>query len=346
MRCTGNSKKKSTRAKKRKRRIRAMRRLLLLLCIIAAGVYIYKYVMPEEHLAADYEMETYNTSFYRGETFAADLCVVSDNMSAVSVEPETSELKAAGLFDVDRAETKFAYDVHKKVYPASTTKIMTALVVIKNCDLSEVVTVGPNADSEKFAFDEATCGIKEGDQITLEDLLYGLLLYSGNDTAVAIAEHVGGSIEAFAEMMNAEAARLMATNTHFANPSGLFDENHYTTAYDLYLIFNECIKHEEFVNIIQTESYMANITGADGSTRQIKLEPTNYYSAGIVAVPDNVTVIGGKTGTLEVAGYCLILFEKDLNDDPYISVVMGADTKDLLYKDMTTLLTAISATDS
>ncbi|MGN1267199.1 MAG: D-alanyl-D-alanine carboxypeptidase family protein [Dorea sp.] len=337
MRCTDNSRRKRAR---RKRRIRAMRRLLLLLCFIAIGIFVYKYIMPEKTLVVEYETKTFTSSFYRGKTYASDLCVVSDNIDTEGA-PGTDELKSAGLFNLCDAQTEYAYNVHEKLYPASTTKIMTALLAIKSNDLSEIVTVGPNADSDNFAYDEATCGIHEGDQITLEDLLYGLLLYSGNDTAVAIAEHVGGTVEVFAEMMNAQAAELMATNTHFVNPSGLFDESHYTTAYDLYLIFNECIKHEEFVEIIGSSSYTAQITGKDGTTRTLDLEPTNYYAVGKAEKPENITIVGGKTGTLQAAGNCLILLEKDKNDEPYISIIMGADTKDILYRDMTTLIKVI-----
>ena len=181
---------------------------------------------------------------------------VSQNASAagnpLGFEPES--VHAVGLFDVNNAETDCAYNIHKKIYPASTTKILTALVALENGNLSDTVTVADEADSGKFAADEQTCGIKAGDQLTLEDLLNGLLLYSGNDNAVAIADHIAGSTEKFAEMMNAEAKKLMATNSHFVNPSGLHDDNHYTTAYDLYLIFNECIKHDDFVKIINSNS--------------------------------------------------------------------------------------------
>lgn len=212
---------------------------------------------------------------------------------------------------------------------------------MENASLDDMVKVSKNACSTSFAWDEQTCGIKEGDLISLESLLYGLLLYSGNDTAVAIAEHVGGTVEDFADMMNQKAHELMATNSHFTNPSGLYDDDHYTTAYDLYLIFNECIKHDKFVEIIGADSYTAEITKADTSVTNLKWEPTNYYALGTAKSPENVTIVGGKTGTLKAAGNCLILMAKDRSDQPYISIVMGADSKDYLYQDMTTLLSEI-----
>ena len=164
---------------------------------------------------------------------------------------------------------------------------------------------------------------------------------SGNDAAVAIADYIGGNSEQFAQMMNEEAQALMATKTHFLNSNGLHNENHYTTAYDLYLIFNECIKHDEFVDIINTAEYTANITGADKTMRQVAWKQTNFYALGEAELPQSATIIGGKTGTTEPAGNCLILLEKDSSGRPYISIVMGADTKSLLYQDMTAIINGI-----
>ncbi len=152
-------------------------------------------------------------------------------------------------------------------------------------------------------------------------------------------------MDAFSQMMNDEAKRLMATNTNFVNSNGLHDENHYTTAYDLYLIFNECIKHEEFVNIINTKQYTVQITGNDGSVRQENWAQTNFYATGKAESPTAATVIGGKTGTTDQAGNCLILLNKTLDESPYISIVMGANTKELLYQDMTALINGIPANE-
>lgn len=302
----------------------------------------------KEEVTAAYETENYNKSTYREELFARDLCVVPgdaanddavestdavyDNMS------DSGNLNAEALFNINDSETIFADKIHEQLYPASITKIMTALVAIKYGNLSEITTVSATADAGNFAADEQTCGIHMGDELTLEDLLYGLLLYSGNDTAVAIAEQVGGSVDHFVQMMNDEAQELMATNTHFENPNGLHDENHYTTAYDLYLIFNECLKHEEFVQIITADSYTVEIRGIDGSMRQENWEPTNYYATGDASLPKKAEIIGGKTGTTQSAGNCLILYEKDTEEKFYISIVMGADTKELLYQYMTALI--------
>jgi D-alanyl-D-alanine carboxypeptidase len=148
-------------------------------------------------------------------------------------------------------------------------------------------------------------------------------------------------MDGFAKMMNKEAKKLMATGTHFVNSNGLHNDDHYTTAYDLYLIFNECIKNDDFVKIIKSKSHTAKVTGSSGAVRSITWEPTNFYATGEAEKPDNVTVIGGKTGTTKLAGNCLVLLTEDENNHPYISIVMNADTKPLLYKDMTAIVEAI-----
>ncbi len=185
-----------------------------------------------------------------------------------------------------------------------------------------------------------TCGLRTGDQISLYDLLCGLILHSGNDCGTAIAEHIAGSEEAFAELMNSEARALGATGTHFVNPHGLHDENHYTTAYDLYLIFNACIKDERFVEIISMDSYTGTLTGADGTVREETWAPTNYYSNGTIDAPDGIRVFGGKTGTTDQAGCCVILYSEDMENHPYISVIMGAEDKNFLYQEMNRLFAA------
>lgn len=306
-------------------------------CLCMTGCSFFK----AEDIVTPYEIKTYNKELYRDTLYAENLCVSEEPVSMEGA-PDTSGFHAAGLFDVNENKVDFSYQVYDRLYPASTTKIMTALLAIENCDLNDKVIVSKNAAASSFASDESVCEIEEGDELTVNDLLYGLLLCSGNDAAVALAEHVSGSVESFVTLMNQRAAELMATQTHFVNPHGLHDDNHYTTAYDLYLIFNECIKHSEFVDVISASAYTANIQGADGTMRSLEWKPTNYYAAGMAQAPDGVSVIGGKTGTTSLAGNCLILLEKDASDNPYISVIMGASSKPLLYQDMTQMISSIS----
>ena len=141
---------------------------------------------------------------------------------------------------------------------------MTAYLALKYGKLEDMVTVTDSVTG--FAIDEVVCGLYPGGQVKLYDLLCGLLLKSGNDCGVAIAEYISGSVEAFAELMNEEAKELGATGTHFVNPHGLHEDDHYTTAYDLYLIFNACIQNDTFKEIISMSSYTMSIGDAAGNT--------------------------------------------------------------------------------
>lgn len=346
MKCTGNEKKnrkKRNTRRKRNRRIRLLSIILIFLCVTAGVLCYEKFADAEpETLVFQYEKEQYMKPLYRADSlYAQELCVASEDVFLEGVA-DMSGVHEAALFDVEGKKVNYSYRIHETLYPASTTKILTALVAIKNGNLSDTVVVSENAAASSFAADEQTCGLEAGDMLTLQDLLYGLILYSGNDNAVAIAEHIAGSMEVFADMMNEQAAELMATNSHFVNSNGLHDESHYTTAYDLYLIFNECIRHQEFLDMISASSYVAKITKADGSVSDMEFKPTNYYASGEAAMPAGAAVIGGKTGTTDQAGNCLILLNEDAMQNRYISVVMGAETKEILYSDMTSMIESIS----
>lgn len=332
----------------RRRRRRQRRAAALLICfavligvILAGAVIIWGQV---KNYTVSYESDHYNTNVYQGSMFSSDLCVAAEEVELEGFEPD-ADLHAAGLFDLENKSVLCGYKLYDKVYPASTTKIMTALLALKYGNMDDEVTVSANATD--FNWDEVTSGLRTGDKVTMYDLVCGLLLHSGNDCGTAIAEHIAGSEEAFAEMMNEEAASLGATGTHFVNPHGLHDENHYTTSYDLYLIFNECIKDERFVEIISMDSYDGTLTGADGTVRKETWTPTQAYGAGEATEPTGIRVLGGKTGTTELAGNCVILYDEDLNEHPYISVIMGADGPTRLYEQMNELMQAgITGTDA
>lgn len=234
-------------------------------------------------------------------------------------------------------ETLYAENVYEKLYPASITKVMTALVTLKNADLSDTVTVSYEA-SHISEVGASLCGLKEGDKINLKGLLNIFLISSGNDAGIAIAEHVAGSEEAFAKMMNEQAKAIGATHSNFVNSHGLHDENHYTTAYDIYLIFREALKQPIFVDIIATESYKAVYSNSNGDKVEKEFATTNLYLKGNEAMPDGITVIGGKTGTTNKAGSCLVLYSKDKSEKEYISVILKSDSKASLYSQMSYLL--------
>ena len=232
------------------------------------GAYVLEERIPA--LAAGAE----GTGYY-AEPFAEDLCVVTDE-SAFDEGLVTSE--AAALFDEDGREVLYSKDAFERLYPASITKVMTALVALEYGNLSDQVTVTEDAVITESG--ASLCGIEPGDVLTLEQLLYGLMLPSGNDAGAAIAVHIAGSIEAFADMMNAEADRIGAVDTHFVNPHGLHDPDHYTTAYDLYLIFHEAMKNPVFREITGTTAYTASYRDRSGQTVSKTWKGGNWFMTG------------------------------------------------------------------
>ena len=168
------------------------------------------------------------------------------------------------------------------------------------------------------------------------------MLESGNDAAIALAEHCSGSVEAFADLMNQTAAKLGATQSNFVNPSGYPDENHYTTIYDMYLIFSNAISLESFVTIINSADHDAAYTNASGNAVNVKFSNTCGYLSGAYEAPEGVNVVGGKTGTTHDAGYCLVLYSTNSDNERIISIVYKADGKSNLYLLMNELLSGFA----
>lgn len=323
-----------------KKKIVALALSLSAVASILGGCGGLKYDMNYQSAA---KVSSYNVTVGResaqAEPFAADLCVVSaDMMDDAAVDMAFAE--AAVLFDVNEKEVLYSKNAHNRMYPASLTKVMTALVALKNASPDQVLVA---TDAVKITEPGAQlCGLKSGDSMTLAQALHILLLYSANDVGNLIAENVGGSVDGFVDMMNEEAKRLGATNTNFVNPHGLTDENHYSTPYDMYLIFNEAIKYEGFTEIIQMTGYQTTYYDADGKEKEVDYSTTNRFLKGDFQPPTNVNVIGGKTGTTNAAGHCLILLSRDAAGAPYISVILRAESNDYLYQQMTDLLDEIN----
>jgi len=271
------------------------------------------------------------------KSFAKDLCVSENDLNLLDVT--INEAEAAGLFDATSLETLYAKNIHQKMNPASLTKVMTAYLAIKYGHMDDTLTASSNVlITESGA---QLLGIKEGDKLTLEQALNALLLYSANDAAVMIAEYLSGSCESFGKVMTDEAIKLGATNTNFVNPHGLTDEAHYTTVYDLYLIFNAAMQYEEFRKIINKTEYSSTYKDREGNPKTIEINTTNGYLKGDFKAPANITVIGGKTGTTKAAGSCLILLSNSNSGHTYVSVVLHSEDHDTLYNNMTSLLNDI-----
>lgn len=195
--------------------------------------------------------------------------------------------KAAILADVDTGQTLLEYNAHARLPMASTTKMMTALLALERGNLDEVVTV----PAEALTVGESSMFLQAGEQLTLRDLLYGLLMVSGNDAAMTIALHLAGSEAAFVQLMNERAASLGLTDTHFVNPHGLDAPNHYSSAADLHQLAQAALAYPEFATIVSTTQY-----AIPGHTLVNKNELLSLYGG----------ADGVKTGTTDLAGECLV----------------------------------------
>ena len=251
----------------------------------------------------------------------------------------------AGLL-INQSQNSVIYAVnpHKRIYPASMTKILTALIVMDavnsgQISLNDTVVIG-----KKIEFNEdnvAVLGLQTGDYITVNDLMHGLLVSSLNDCAVVLARYVGGSVSNFVDLMNAKAAELGATNSHFVNPHGLHDNNHSTTPYDLYLMFKEFLKNDTLLQIDSKSSYNLTYTRDDEKV-EIELTSTNAYLSNSFEMPTGYHITGWKTGTTEKAGSCIIIeFVSDETGDKYICLVSNATDHETLYQNVSDMLKQI-----
>ena len=309
--------------------------ILMIFCVLT-GCGSLSYDMPYD---ADFSVSSFNVVSRHdsrvAEAFARNLCVVTGDYSG-SGNVDMDQAKAAVLFSLNDSQVLFARNPHQEVSPASLTKIMTALVALQNGRLDQVLTA---TNAVKITETGAQLlGLKVGDKMTLDQALRIMLLCSANDVAMLVAEGIGGTVDNFVAMMNEEAKRLGATNTSFVNPHGLTADKHYSTAYDLYLIFNEAIKYETFREIIQTASYQTTYYDSRGNEISVDKRTTNLFLRGDYQAPASVTVIGGKTGTTNAAGHCLVLLCRDVGGASYISIILGAPSSDVLYPKMSELL--------
>ncbi len=317
------------------------------ICVLLAGVMLLActgcgqsaYEMPYD---VDSVISGFNVisrqNSKAAHTFAEELCVVTKDVTD-DENLDMTQAEAAILFGLNDCEVLYAKNAHERLHPASLTKVMTALVALKYGSIDQVLTA---TDAVTITESGAQLiGLKPGDSMTLNQALHVMLLYSANDVAMLIAEGVGGSTEHFVELMNQEAQELGATNTHFMNPHGLTQEDHYTTAYDLYLIFNEALKYEKFNEIIQMSSYETTYSDAEGTVKSLSIMSSNLFLRGDYKPPENITVIGGKTGTTNAARSCLMLLSRDAQGSPYISIILKAETRDVVYEKMIELLEEI-----
>jgi len=243
---------------------------------------------------------------------------------AARVSPPSVEAKAALLVDRNTGAIIYAMNEHDELYPASLTKIMTCLLVLEAIDegrlkLSQEVTATPTA-LEGLAEDGSTAGIEAGEVLTVEELLYCLMVVSANEAGAILAEKLSGSVESFVDRMNAKAQKLGCENTHFMNPHGYHDSQHYTSAWDLYLITKAALEYPMFMTICDASSHTVPATNMSdervlNNTNFLIRSGREYY---------NADVHGVKTGSHSAAGNCLVTTAQHARMD-LLCVILGAD---------------------
>lgn len=254
------------------------------------------------------------------------------------------EYEAGLLINQTKNSVVCAVNPHKQIYPASMTKILTAVVVMDAVNSGQISLNDTVVIRKEIEFNEANVtalGLEPGDYITVNELLHGLLISSYNDCAIALARYVSGSVSDFVDLMNKKAQELGATNSHFVNPHGLHDNNHYTTPYDLYLIFKEFLKYDTLVQIDSSSSYVLTMY-KDSEKITTELTPTNAFLSNSVEMPTGYHITGWKTGTTEKAGSCIIVeFVNDDTNEEYICLVSNAKDHETLYQNVNDMLKQI-----
>lgn len=350
-----NSKKRAQAARRRRRRRKIQPLKLLIqfavaIFLIGIAVLGAGYALHSLQTKSDYDLRC---SWENTEGSTSDVAIVSSvkaapfaNTLCVSDatkyygELSTGENEKVCLMDLNNSNVMYAKNMYTVTYPASITKIMTALLCLEYGDMSQMVTI----QASDYTLEEGAqvSGMIEGDTVSMDQLFHLLLIYSANDAGMAIARTIGGSVDGFVDLMNQKAHDLGMLNTHFMNPHGLHDEQHYTCAYDVYLMLNEAVKSSTFTEIMHQGSYTLNAHHADGSAYTLHYLATDKYLNGEQTAPEGVTVMGGKTGTTSQAGACLAILSQNLYGQPYISVILNASNKHNLYEDMSTLLRCIN----
>lgn len=241
-------------------------------------------------------------------------------VSAAREDEPPIRSNVALLCEAETGEILYEKNIHQKAFPASTTKIMTALLALENCEMDEPVTVTRDA-LNTVTPGSSIAGLQNGEVLTMYEMLECLLVASGNDAASVIAAHIGGSVEQFVAMMNERSEELGCTGTHYTNPSGLHDENHYTTAEDLFKVTQEAMKHQEFMDIVGSAQVVIPETN--------KVDHPRYFNNTNQLISQAVTsenlyskATGIKTGHTTPAGYCLVSSAED-QDCTLIAVVLG-----------------------
>lgn len=284
-----------------------MKNLSRVFCLLLGTLYLFSVLCGQTVLAA-------------GEISSGTPAAEPASLSEWPVGPAL-EAEAGLLMDAKTGTVLFEKNGDEQLYPASITKLMTALLVLENVPMSDVVTFSYEA-ATSIEYDSSNIAVTDGEQLTVEQCMYALLLHSANEVANGLAEHVAGSMDAFAEMMNNRARQLGCTNTHFVNAHGLHNENHYSSCHDMALIMKELAHNETFIRISSAERYTIEPTNKQP-------EPRYLHQLHKMLVESEYTYDGtvtGKTGYTPEAGNTLVTYAVR-GDTELIAVSMNSNWK-------------------
>lgn len=253
------------------------------------------------------------------------LVIWSSIARAAMSDPQINGDQTAIVIDANSKVVYWQKEGDRRIFPASTTKVLTALVVLENAKLDDVVQISNHAIDSIIG---STLWLEYGEKQTVENLLHGLLMVSANDAAVALAEHVSGSVEAFAQKMNEKAISIGAINSNFTNPHGLHDINHYSTARDMAIIFSAALKQPDFVRIANCQKYTMPWLG--------KTEDRVIYHATLQALP-YPWVLANKNGYTDEAGQTLI-YAAEKDNTRFVAAIMGSQD---IWNEMDRLLLSV-----
>lgn len=264
------------------------------------------------------------------------LAVDSNNSQKdININDITTNSSSCLLMDSKTGKIIYAKNAYEKMYPASTTKLMTAILTLENCKLTDTAIVSHNAIySIPVGYSHAS--LKEDEELTIEQLLNVLLIPSANDAAIVLAEHISGSVEEFSKLMNEKAKSLGCLNTNFVNPNGIQNKNHYSTAYDLALIGKYALKFPDIKRIAMVKQYTLPTTNKYDKTDRIFNATNGLINDDVLNKNYYEYATGLKTGYTDASGYCIVSTAKK-DDKELIAVILNSDSISKRYSDCKTL---------
>lgn len=259
----------------------------------------------------------------------------NNSQKDININDITTNSSSCLLMDAKTGKIIYAKNAYEKMYPASTTKLMTAILTLENCKLTDTAIVSHNAIySIPVGYSHAS--LKEDEELTIEQLLNVLLIPSANDAAIVLAEHISGSVEEFSKLMNEKAKSLGCLNTNFVNPNGIQNKNHYSTAYDLALIGKYALKFPDIKRIAMVKQYTLPTTNKYDKTDRIFNATNGLINDDVLNKNYYEYATGLKTGYTDASGYCIVSTAKK-DDKELIAVILNSDSISKRYSDCKTL---------